>query len=709
MPADQPPAPPVSSNDEDDDDDEAVVVIVAVDETKEEETKEELHIDHHGVRVDAAANANDDNSPQQQQPQQQQQRLFAKEEAKEDKSSSSASSASSSSSSVYKNRLQTHTKLCAYEYKRRSAYESKLQSSTLYWRAFRTLVHDSVSETNTAHLLVRGWVHASNTYCASMTSIGLGCIDDRGVPIVDVRKKKIMLASKGIGGIGGGGGGIVYSSSSSGGTTTTTTATTATTIVTTTNIHANVVDPMSLIQQQQQQPHQRGVSSSTITDYYHTENCGLIIQEMANSAISIASKYNEFIAFVNEGVLPELSALVERMKNEIGIMEKLGDSIMNELEIAEEEVCKAWTIYYKRMTDYSTTSNNNNNNNMADNKSTSLTSSSAASSSEATATTLHKKTGSDDSSSVDLVKECADVWIEEMRYRMSVAFLSSVWEKCSSELSKLFISMKDIECNRRVQIKDLLMKMTDMQKCLLADVPSLLDPVLMGLTGWKMEKKILVDDVQCSIRERAQSLQLEEANAKKVSTTSLDFKSKYNAPELNNVDAGAGNFELSSPLVSELMSKAKVVEKRAAGGMTMIGSSWKTSLAIHTVDSFLHLFELPSTACKLHSGSAPEVAFQNLIPPVLVPSIDSMREGGVKPPSAKHWFDHLVPTESFALPNCTISLMDEKKNPNLFEIVETILNSGASKMLSKTGHRKMQIRMGTRDEARVFVAELMKH
>ena len=50
------------------------------------------------------------------------------------------------------------------------------------------------------------------------------------------------------------------------------------------------------------------------------------------------------------------------------------------------------------------------------------------------------------------VKGCADVWVEEMRYRMAVAFLSSVWEKCSSELSKLFLSMKDAECKRRTPI-----------------------------------------------------------------------------------------------------------------------------------------------------------------------------------------------------------------------------------------------------------------
>ena len=31
----------------------------------------------------------------------------------------------------------------------------------------------------------------------------------------------------------------------------------------------------------------------------------------------------------------------------------------------------------------------------------------------------------------------------------ATAFLSCVWEKCSSELSKLFLSMKDAECKWR--------------------------------------------------------------------------------------------------------------------------------------------------------------------------------------------------------------------------------------------------------------------
>lgn len=213
---------------------------------------------------------------------------------------------------------------------------------------------------------------------------------------------------------------------------------------------------------------------------------------------------------------------------------------------------------------------------------------------------------------------------------------------------------------------------------------------------WPMERKLIEDDVQHSIRQRAQAIQRDEAEHKKT-----DGDSKSDASFLTNVYDCDGNFELSSPLVSDLLCISKVIEKRNAGMM----SSWKVSLAVITSDSFLHLFELPPT-CKLHSGSAPEVAFQNLIPPVVVPSMEGVK-GGVKFPSAKYWFEHLVPSESFALLNCVVSLKDEKSS-NSFEIVETILTSGASKMFTKTMNRKMQFRAVTSEEANDLVDALKR-
>jgi hypothetical protein len=130
-------------------------------------------------------------------------------------------------------------------------------------------------------------------------------------------------------------------------------------------------------------------------------------------------------------------------------------------------------------------------------------------------------------------------------------------------------------------------------------------------------------------------------------------------------------------------------------------STWKVTLAIVTEDSFLQLFDLPSS-CKLTPGSAPEVAFQNLIPPIVVPTLEKIK-GGVKIPSAKTWFDNLAPTESYALTNCTVSIKDvTAKDANSFELVEAL----SSKMMART--RKMQFRAVTREEAMDFVEALKK-
>ena len=88
-------------------------------------------------------------------------------------------------------RAVTHSKLRAYEAKRRKAYESKLQSSFLYWHAFRTLIHDSLLETQKVYLLVKCWNYSSKTYGDSTMSIKDWCVDEKeGVTIIDVNKKR---------------------------------------------------------------------------------------------------------------------------------------------------------------------------------------------------------------------------------------------------------------------------------------------------------------------------------------------------------------------------------------------------------------------------------------------------------------------------------------------------------------------------------------
>lgn len=162
---------------------------------------------------------------------------------------------------MHQKRSETHSKLRAYEAKRRTAYESKLQSSSLYWRAFRTLMHDSLLETQKADALLRGWTHASEVYEMNMRSVGEWCIDEKGVPVTDAKKKKKIFdaqeASAAVGGIGGGDGAKTFLAAAG---------------------------------------------------YTTEEKCGSMIKSLSNSASNVANQYSDMIKTMNGEVLPELSS-----------------------------------------------------------------------------------------------------------------------------------------------------------------------------------------------------------------------------------------------------------------------------------------------------------------------------------------------------------------------------------------------------------------
>lgn len=171
---------------------------------------------------------------------------------------------------IHQRRSATHSKLRAYEAKRRTAYESKLQSSSLYWHAFRTLMHDSLLETQKADLLVRGWTSASRAYGASMMSVGEWCIDGKGVPITEVKKKKKIFDASEKQQDGG-----VDTAASS----------------------ASMFLPMN---------EKRGPLATA--DYFREEKCGSMIKKFADSAGNVSKNYEEMVKYVDDEVLPQLSS-----------------------------------------------------------------------------------------------------------------------------------------------------------------------------------------------------------------------------------------------------------------------------------------------------------------------------------------------------------------------------------------------------------------
>jgi hypothetical protein len=293
-----------------------------------------------------------------------------------------------------------------------------------------------------------------------------------------------------------------------------------------------------------------------------------------------------------------------------------------------------------------------------------------------------------------IVEDCNDVWIVEMHYRVTVAYQSFAWEKGSDELSKLFASMKEAECLRRMHTREYLVAFIQRQERLFMSLPDIHTPVLKDLVGRDMDRSTLEEVVQNDIRKRAERLAREEAKQKKEKTV---------AQSLIGVDEEEGNFTLPSPMQSELMNRAKVVERKSTGMM----STWKLSLAVITADNFLHLFDLP--AGKVSLGSAPEVAFQVLVPKVELPSADGLQGKKGAIPSTnfvKGWCDSLTPSESMVLPNCSISQPKLGRETSSFDIQEAIFNTGASKMFSKTTTKKITLRTINKKETQDWIAAL---
>ena len=289
------------------------------------------------------------------------------------------------------------------------------------------------------------------------------------------------------------------------------------------------------------------------------------------------------------------------------------------------------------------------------------------------------------------LKGCTDLWLCEMRYRMAVAFLSACWEKCSAELSRLFAAMKETECSRRHRLRELLLLFLQKQERLWIGLPSIIKPALEDISGRTIERAAIEEEVQSSIRLRAQAIQRNEC---------IKALKSLDSPGLGDKLVNEGNFELSSPLISEELCLAKVMEAKSSGMMR----SWKTVLAVITTDSTLHLFELPASL-RVQTGSAPEVAFHALVPPVEIPTETNMNIIHTAGLISEKWNENLSPADSIILPNARINFENVETN-STFEVNETVFHQGARNIFGTMSKRKIYFRTSSYYETKDWIAAL---
>jgi hypothetical protein len=198
-----------------------------------------------------------------------------------------------------KTRQLIHSKLKAYESRRRSTYTGKLESSSLYWRAFRDLLTASLAETGRAERLVLGTARANAAYANSMqASYEDVLVDDKGGLVMDNKKQEKLL--------------LVRSS-----------------------------QDYALAPSKQRNSTTTATTNKTSPDERRTHMLSALIDAQA----ILADKFGDNAQQLESEIATELTQMRLELEGRIANIKQIGDAIIAELEATETEVAQAWGEY----------------------------------------------------------------------------------------------------------------------------------------------------------------------------------------------------------------------------------------------------------------------------------------------------------------------------------------------------------------------------
>jgi hypothetical protein len=517
--------------------------------------------------------------------------------------------------------------LRSYEAKRRSIYASKLKSTSIYWRSYRKILTDSYQETDRVENLIRGAFVANQAYAKFLRAAAEDRLDHNGKPVEGKRVSKMMQMERQKRGVSLQGGLTMKIALDAAGVEVKKKKNDNDTNHNHNNTNTNAHEHDAMTEEKGKSDSNHGLTEDTM------------IHGLVTSHAAMADVFQENIDFVKDVTLVKVVELRKELEAEVHVMTALGDTTLYELNRAEKDVQKAWAAYY-------------------------------ALASLTDGQTVSPRVKRDDKGADP--NAITDVWLVEMHYRMAVAYLTTVWDKSSKELATLFAGVKEMEYNRRVRQHELLVLFQKKTETLFNGLPPIISSVLQDLEGIPTENEVVEKAITEQIKTSAHEFQkADELNPS---------PDPMNGPGLAGVPEIRKDFELQSPLMSDLLAKVDVIWRKSDKVMAV----WKPCLAVMTTDGYLHLFEFPAVA-NVSTGTAAEVAFQALVPPVTVPTEESIVEGFN--PSAVSWFQHLIPGSSLDLKNCNISF-DQQKGNSTFDITETMAPSGLSKLNKNASGRR---------------------
>lgn len=261
---------------------------------------------------------------------------------------------------------------------------------------------------------------------------------------------------------------------------------------------------------------------------------------------------------------------------------------------------------------------------------------------------------------------------------MAVAYQNAAWDEGSTKLDELFREVKQHEITRRIHLREFLVAFVQRQQRLFVGIPGIHISVLEDLAEKTISREEMEHDLQALVKE-------------KIGATHEALKN--------------GNGNLDSPLKSDLLGNATVLERRllfGGGGVSGTGNTmeWTLSLAIMTCDAYLHFFDLDDS--EYTPSTSPEMVIQGLMPNLISPTVDNLNMG--KSNFSLGWSDSLTPSDSIVLAKCT---MHEIDSTDLTIVEEGAGGNTASKMFGKLRDKKVQVRLKDVQKRDEFMEALM--
>ena len=197
-------------------------------------------------------------------------------------------------------RSKAHYKLRCYESRRRTAYGSKLTSSSLYWRSFRELVHLSLKETMRAERIVSAHAIATEDFAIHMKAIHNNTLDNQYRPVTNKNILKDMMKSK------------------------------------------------RKMRKDEQQKNFKLGDMEAVENMDEVAKSGKMLSSILESQSILSDRYEECAASLKDDVSVEVINLRQQLEKQINSMQSLGDAILECLEAAEKQVERTWGKFIPR-------------------------------------------------------------------------------------------------------------------------------------------------------------------------------------------------------------------------------------------------------------------------------------------------------------------------------------------------------------------------